>query len=108
MNKLTITEQVLLIVIWKLKEEAYGVKIRDLFCTYTQSDVGFGTLYNNLEQLVRKGYTITFKGEPTPIRGGKRKVYYKISDLGIKALQASRELQNRLWDDIPELAFIKK
>jgi len=108
MSKLTIIEQILLLVIWKLKEEAYGVKIRELFCEYSQTDVGFGTLYNNLEQLVRKGYTSTFKGESTPIRGGKRKIYYKISDLGINALQISRELQNKLWENVPELAFIKK
>lgn len=108
MNKLTVTEQVLLLAIWKLKEEAYGVKIRELFCQYCKADVGFGTLYNNLEQLVRKGYAETFKGESTPIRGGKRKVYYKISDLGINALQNSRELQKRLWEDVPEVAFIKR
>ena len=108
MNKLTITEQVLLLAIWKLKDEAYGFKIRELFCQYCHGDVGFGTLYNNLEQLIRKGYATTFKGESSPIRGGKRKVYYQISDLGMNALQAARELQERLWEDIPEMAFIKK
>lgn len=108
MTKLTITEQTLLLIIWKLEEKAYGVTIRDMYCQYCQTDVGFGTLYNNLEQLVRKGYATTFRGESSPIRGGKRKVYYQISDLGMNALQAARELQEKLWKDIPKLAFIKK
>ena len=108
MNKVTITEQILLLAIWRLKDDAYGVKIRELVCEYTNSDVGFGTLYNNLDQLVKKRYVKSFKGEPTAVRGGKRKVYYKITELGMEALQFARELQNKLWDGIPEYVFMKE
>jgi len=108
MNKVTITEQILLLAIWRLKEDAYGVKIRELICEYTSSDVGFGTLYNNLDQLLKKGYAHSFKGEPTAVRGGKRKVYYKITERGMEALQTARELQNKLWDGIPDYAFTRE
>ena len=108
MKKLTITEEILLLAIWRLKEEAYGVKIMEIFCEYTKSDVSIGTMYNNLDQLVKKGYVTSYKGEPTSVRGGKRKVYYRITELGIDALQAARELQNKLWDGIPEVAFKRK
>jgi PadR family transcriptional regulator PadR len=104
-KRLTLTEQILLLAIWRLDSEAYGVKIRGLYCLHTKTDVGFGTMYNNLDQLVRNGYVISYKGEPTAIRGGKRKVYYTITDLGKDALQAAKELQNRIWGDIPENAF---
>lgn len=105
--KLTITEQMLLLSIWRLDEEAYGFKIKEKVSEYTNKDIAFGTIYNNLDQLIRKGYAVSYKGEPTAVRGGKRKVYYKITYEGLDALQVARELQNRLWDDIPEFAFMR-
>ena len=105
--KLTINEQILLLTIWKLDEEAYGYNIREKVCEYLEKEIAFGTLYNNLDQVIRKGYAVSYKGEPTAVRGGKRKVYYKITDEGIDALQAARELQSKLWSEIPELAFVR-
>ena len=49
MMKLTITEQILLLTIWRLKDDAYGVNIREKICNYTGKEVAFGTLYNNLD-----------------------------------------------------------
>lgn len=100
MKRLTTNEEILLMSIWRLKDEAYGVKIRKMFCGYTGTDVGFGTLYNNIDQLVKKGYVVSFKGEPTAKRGGKRKVYYKITNRGLESLQAAHALHNKLWEGI--------
>jgi len=105
--KVTITEQILLLTIWRLGEDAYGFKIRELVSDYTKKEIAFGTLYNNMDQLIKKGYAVSHKGESTAVRGGKRKVYYKISNKGYEALQASRDLQDRLWEGVPKLAFTK-
>ena len=105
--KLTLNEQILLLSILRLEDEAYGVKLREMVCEYTGKDVAFGTLYNNLDQLIKKGYAVSFKGEPTAVRGGKAKVYYQITKAGMQALQAAKELQERLWDGIPELAMTR-
>ena len=105
--KLTITEQILLLTIWRLDEEAYGFNIRDKVSEYTKKEIAFGTIYNNLDQLIRKGLAISYKGEPTAVRGGKRKTYYRITDDGIDALQVARELQSQLWEGIPDVAFIR-
>jgi DNA-binding PadR family transcriptional regulator len=106
--KITLNEEILLLCIWRLEGEAYGVKIRTLFKKYTQKEVAFGTLYNNLDQLVRKELITSFRGEPTAVRGGKAKVYYQITDRGREALQSARELHHRLWQDVPELAFVRR
>jgi DNA-binding PadR family transcriptional regulator len=106
--KVTITEQVLLLSIWRLGEEAYGFKIREMVSKYTNREIAFGTLYNNMDQLIRKGYAVSYKGESTAVRGGKRKVYYRITKKGYEALQASRDLQNRLWDGVPEMTFLRE
>ncbi|MCP4725878.1 MAG: PadR family transcriptional regulator [bacterium] len=105
MKRLTITEEILLLTIWRLKDDAYGVTIRDRICEYYDSDVGFGTLYNNLDQLVKKGYVKAEKGEPSPVRGGKRKVYYSITKEGLQSLKNARELHNKLWDGVPDYAL---
>lgn len=106
--KLTITEQILLLSIIRLGEEAYGVMIREMVSRYTGKDVAFGTLYNNMDQLIRKGFAESHKGEPTAVRGGKAKVYYRITKKGIEALKTARELQNKLWDGIPDLAVYRR
>ena len=63
----------------------------------------FGTLYNTLDALVKKGYVNTAAGEPTPQRGGHNKVYYSLTSEGLAALQRARELQESLWAGMPEL-----
>ncbi len=107
MKKLTINEEIFLIAIWHLGEEAYGVNIRKKINELEGTNILFGTLYNTLDYLVKKGYVNTRKGEITPQRGGNNKVYYSLTEEGIKALQRARELQERLWEGIPEYAFRK-
>jgi DNA-binding PadR family transcriptional regulator len=104
MKELTISEEILLSAIWRLKEEAYGVSIRKKVAEVTKKNLIYGTLYNSLDQLVKKGYVTKTKGEPTRQRGGRSKIYYELTKPGIRALQAARELQNSIWEDLPELA----
>ena len=59
MKKLTVNEEIFLIAIWHLKDDAYGVKIRKKIRELTGSSILFGTLYNTLDYLVKKGYVET-------------------------------------------------
>ncbi len=106
MKKLTINEEIFLIAIWHLQGNAYGVKIRKKIKELTGSNLLFGTIYNTLDYLVKKGYVVTKKGDPTPERGGNNKVYYLITSEGTEALQKARELQESLWNSIPRYAFL--
>lgn len=102
---LTLNEQILLLSIWRLNNNAYGVTIRDMVMDITQRSIVYGTLYNSLDKLVQKGYVITNKGEPTKERGGRGKIYYQLTDDGKDELQKSKELQARLWEDVPHFVF---
>ena len=104
MDLLTLHEQILLLAIWRLGENAYGVAIRELVVSMTKKNIVYGTLYNSLDKLVRKGFVITMKGEPTPERGGRSKIYYSLTKDGTAALQKAKELQSTLWDGIPDFA----
>ena len=106
MKKLTLNEQIFLIAIWHLKEDAYGVKIREKIIDLTGSSMMFGTIYNTLDKLVKKGYVNTRKGgEATEERGGYKKVFYSLTNDGMIALRKARELQESLWSEIPQNAF---
>ena len=106
MKKLTLNEQIFLIAIWNLGNEAYGVKIREKIIDLTGISMMFGTIYNTLDKLVKKGYVNTCKsGGASSERGGYMKVYYTLTNEGKLALRHARELQNNLWADIPQNAF---
>lgn len=106
MKELTLAEEILLTAIWRLKDNAYGVTIRKKVAKVTKKNVIYGTLYNSLGQLLRKGYVTKTRSKPMAERGGRSKMFYTLTPSGIKALQKARELQRRIWEGIPE--FSKK
>ncbi|MFC1726115.1 PadR family transcriptional regulator, partial [candidate division KSB1 bacterium] len=71
----------------------------------TKKKIVYGTLYNSLDNLVKKGLVTTYRGEPTAERGGRSKVYYNITDKGKLALQSTRALHTSLWDGISDFAL---
>jgi DNA-binding PadR family transcriptional regulator len=105
MKKLTINEQIFLIAIWHLNDEAYGVKIREKIIKMTGSSLLFGTLYNTLDYLSQKGYVISRKVKSPNQKGGNKRVYYEITEDGQNALQKSRELHESIWKEVPKHAF---
>ena len=100
---MTVSEEIVLTAIWRLKEDAYGISIRNKVVEVTGKEMIYGTLYNILDQLVRKGYVRKRQGMPVAKRGGRSKIYYRLTETGVQALQAARQLQKRIWDGLPEL-----
>ncbi len=96
------TEQMYMTAILCLDGNAYGVKIREKVIDLSGKTMVFGTLYNNLDQLVRKGYVKTRKDETNT---DSKKVFYSVTDAGKDALQESRELQQSLWTALPKKVF---
>lgn len=83
-----------------MKENAYGVAIREQMTKITQAPVTYGTLYSYLDQLFRKGFLAKNSGEPTPERGGRRKIYHRLTPRGRQALREAYETQKTLVDEI--------
>ena len=100
MRDLNLTEEMILLAVWKLEGNAYGVSIRDKIHELTGKLYTYGTLYKILEQIVQRGYVLKIEGEPTNERGGRRKLYYKLTVRGIEALKNSYSIQQSLWLDI--------
>ena len=102
---LTLQEEIILTAAWRLQNEAYGVAIRKKVEEVAQKTLMYGTLYNTLSQLLRKGYVVKSKGDPTPERGGRSKMFYRVTPEGLKAMKKAQELHKSIWEGIPELVL---
>lgn len=107
MDDLTRLEEIVLVAVFKLKDNAYGVTIRSQLSDTLGRIFPYGTLYSTLDALFKKGYVIRRNSEPTPVRGGRSKTYYLITSKGIDALNAALELHRVLWDESLVLAIGK-
>ena len=97
--------QIFLIAIWWLQDEAYGVRIRDKIKEMTGRTFTFGTLYNTLDSLAKKGYVTSRPVRILHQSGGNKRVYYTITKGGLEALSQARELQEALWKGIRKTTF---
>jgi PadR family transcriptional regulator PadR len=101
MKELTLLEQMISAAIIALQGNAYGVSIRKRVQKMTGKRLMYGTLYNALDQLLRKGYISKTKGPPSSSRGGRSRIYYELTSEGKRALRASYNLQRAIWESIP-------
>ena len=108
MYELTKNEELILLCIWKLKDNAYGVTIKELFKNMSGKILNYGSLYNTLYLLVRKEYVTSDESKPLSVKGGRRKILYSLTSEGKKALQKAQKIQKLAWGDVPDFAFDKK
>ena len=70
-------------------ENTYGVAIRRELLARTGRDVTAGAIYTALERMEGRGLVASRFGEPTPVRGGKRKRLYTVLPPAVRALERS-------------------
>jgi DNA-binding PadR family transcriptional regulator len=100
MSLLSRTEEIILLNIWRLKDNAYGVSIADNLTETTGKKWRIGAMYVPLERLERKGYLTSYLGNSTNKRGGRSKRLYKLTKTGIDALIETRNMEEQIWTDI--------
>ena len=101
-------EELVLLTIAVLHENAYGVSIKTEMESRMHRGISIGALQTALKRLEDKGFIASELGEPTQKRGGKRKRFYEISQTGLSALDEVRDLRNQLWSSIPQVVFSTK
>ena len=98
-------EQIVLLAILRLGEDAYGVPIRQEIERRTGRALTVGALYRTLDRLEDKGYVTSAFSEPTPERGGRSKRYFTVKPIGLRSLRASREALSAMWDGLERLVM---
>jgi DNA-binding PadR family transcriptional regulator len=96
-------EEMILLAVWRLKDNAYGVSIREELKKMTGREWAFGALFVTLERMAKKDLLRSSLSEPTRERGGRRKRLYRLTLDAVEALKAVRELQRSAWADSPDL-----
>jgi DNA-binding PadR family transcriptional regulator len=91
-------EEIVLLAVLRLEEQAYGAKIRQTVAEALKKDVSIGAIYVTLDRLERKGYLKSWQGEATPERGGRAKRYFRIEGVGVRALNDTAAARNRLTE----------
>lgn len=98
-------EELVLLSIGALADDAYGVSIKDFIKERAKRKPSIGALHSALSRLEDKGYIKAEIGESTSVRGGRRKKYYHITIAGKEALRVSKELRTDIYEMIPNLNF---
>ncbi len=92
-------EQITLLAVARLKEDAYGVAIRNEIEERSMRPVSIGSVYAALDRMERKGLIHSDVGSPTPERGGRAKRFYELRPPGLEAVVNARETLARFWEN---------
>ncbi len=103
MKLLSRSEEMVLLAVWKLQDEAYCVPIRSELMQITCKNWSFGSIYDPLERLERKKLLESYLTEPTRERGGRSKRIYRLTRHGKKALMELKKIQETLWQGALDL-----
>jgi PadR family transcriptional regulator PadR len=93
-------EQMVLLAIVRLDDNAYGVTIRQLIEERTDRAVTIGAVYATLERLEAKRYLKRTVAGPEPIRGGRSKRLYHVTRAGARALTHSRAMMAKMAEGL--------
>jgi PadR family transcriptional regulator PadR len=94
-------DEILLLAVLRLKNEACGVAIVREVKRRTGKNVKLGALWVSLDILTKRGLVEKKMGNPTPKRGGRSKIYYTLNSDGLNALAQLHDFNRSLWKGIP-------
>lgn len=98
-------EELVLLSVLIAGEDAYGAALQEILLEEADREVSLGAIYTALERLSRKGLVTSEMGEPTPVRGGRRKRQYTLTPEGLEHVTEVRRVRNRMWERaIPALS----
>lgn len=93
-------EQLVLLVVLRLGEDAFGPGIGEALDETVGRGVTRGALYSTFNRLEAKGFLEWVPEEPGPGRGGHIRRLFSVTDRGLEALRDRRETLLTLWEGI--------
>jgi PadR family transcriptional regulator, regulatory protein PadR len=84
-------EQLVLLALLRLDNDAYGMEVREEIERRTGREVSYGAVYTTLDRLEQKGHVAHRMGEATPERGGRARKYFKVLPEGRDALRETQQ-----------------
>lgn len=100
MRMLSRTDEIMLLAVWRLADNAYGVTIAEMLTRTSGKKWVLGAVYVPLERLEKKGYLSSCYGKSTKKRGGRRKRLYKLTKDGLDVLIKTKAREQLIWANI--------
>jgi PadR family transcriptional regulator PadR len=100
MGMLSRTDEMILLAVWRLEDNAYGVTIAETLTRTSGKKWVLGAVYVPLERLEKKGYLNSSLGQSTKKRGGRRKRLYKLTKDGLEILIKTKSQEKLIWANI--------
>lgn len=94
-------EEIVLLVVAMLDQQAYGVNITHEIIQQTNRSVRLNQVHAALHRLEDKGMIISRMGDPTPERGGRRKRIFSVTAYGRQTLRDIQVVRTSLWNLLP-------
>jgi len=93
-------EQLVLLAVLRLGEDAYSVSIVEEIQGGTGRGVTHAAVYVALRRLEEKGMVRSWMGQPTPERGGRSKRYFAVEPQALPPLREARDALLAMWDGV--------
>lgn len=104
MSVLTGNDEIIMLAILALGNNAYGATLMKQLSKITGKEWSIGAIYDPLYRLEKKGFIISETTAPTSERGGRSKKIYRLSKQGEEALHEHQRVRNELLNGLPDLA----
>ncbi|MEP6735037.1 MAG: helix-turn-helix transcriptional regulator [Chryseolinea sp.] len=101
-------EEIVMLTICILYQQAYGVSIKNEIEARLSRDVSMGALHSALIRLEEKNYIKSVDGDTSEGREGRPRRYFEITSLGQRALEHTKKSRGQLWNAIPKIAMKTK
>jgi len=93
-------EELVLMIVAILDQEAYGVRVMDEIVSQINRKVNISAVHTVLDRLEKKGFVSSFMGGASAERGGRRKRLFRITSEGSRALTYVHQTRNSLYSQI--------
>jgi len=100
MGMLSRTDEMILLAVWRLGDNAYGVTIAQMLTRTSGKKWVLGAVYVPLERLEKKKYLSSCLGQSTKKRGGRSKRLYRLTKDGLIVLIKTKSQEQLIWRNI--------
>lgn len=93
-------EHLVVLALLRLGDRAYGVTVRQEIEFRTKREVSIGAVYATLDRLETKGYVRSYRGDPTPERGGRSKRFFRLTPSGVAAVNRTQRALQKMTEGL--------
>jgi DNA-binding PadR family transcriptional regulator len=97
-------EELVLITVASLENNAYGVTILNQMASLAGREVNISAIHAVLRRLEAKGMLKSRMGGATAERGGRSKRYFNLTAAGKRTVEANIALRVQLYNKVPGLS----